>query len=629
MELVPVLRQICSKIESVQRREVLTRSLSLKSQLSRTMKQPSWAFAHLVQAGQRFLDVELTGELLNRLCTANIPRDAFATLVAAFPRALLESTTIPDNIISDPERLGACSSAGMALPNHAIRTAIAHNQLRSLKMIHLITGRPHLKSVLHAVKHAATDCLSYLLDECKLDLSASAEDTAPFLPLHLVCSELSQAGQGRARGTIMALVGAGFDIEAARPDGDTPILAAARRKLLFVVSAFAEQHANSWARAKDGHTILSLLPAELITDRRVPGLTTTPAHSFYHECCPHNQYFLHYLIAQGHNKLLAYLLPRRNDWDLSFIDQETGLSVLEHSFQTLTQETAQALTTFVKEEAPHLLPQLLPCITKFPKFCQFDQIVNLVASMGRDSLNYRARPNFQTALHLLAFYGSEAEVESLLMAGGNPSVRNIHGDTPLHLSAQWAATTLPALFLQAGVNTSIANQEGETALIKFCQPSESNTAVGRSADFWRLLISSTPPTAINARDSRGNTALLYLIELGLAAPARLLLEFGADATSTSLSLACRREELLTMLLRALRQHAADGLISTERYKEVLNTPHPQWKAPLIAAVRANSIECVKLLLEDPATNLNITDVRHMSDSSAAIPCSRGRFRSSD
>src|SRR2546426_5258102 len=161
-----------------------------------------------------------------------------------------------------------------------------------------------------------------------------------------------------------------------------------------------------------------------------------------------------------------------------------------------------------------------------------------------------------TALHWAARANDLQAAEMLIRAGGSVKSANRYGVTPLYLASTNGNAAMIELLLKAGADPNSALPEGETALMTAARSGSVdavNVLITRGADInrkeaWRgqnaLMWAAAEGHAevlrglvahgadIHARSNGGFTPLLFSVREGKNAPAKTILEAGADLNQT-------------------------------------------------------------------------------------------------
>ena len=180
-----------------------------------------------------------------------------------------------------------------------------------------------------------------------------------------------------------------------------------------------------------------------------------------------------------------------------------------------------------------------------------------------------------TLLHFAAMTGDTTGARTLLEKGADPNVRDKLGQTPLHKSQ---ITAVAELLMNAGADPGIRDKNGRTpvdvALL------HGNKAVAGVIRRYSIIsaaakgdlasaktILDADPSAVNAKDGEGATALHHATAGGHRAVAELLLANGADVnarkangvTPLHVASALGQVEIITLLIsRGADLDALDG-----------------------------------------------------------------------
>jgi len=127
-----------------------------------------------------------------------------------------------------------------------------------------------------------------------------------------------------------------------------------------------------------------------------------------------------------------------------------------------------------------------------------------------------AQPDGTTALHWAAFRDDANIVKQLLAAGANPNVTNRYGITPLSQAAVNGNAAIIRALLASHADPNAALPGGETPLM---------TRTGK-VDAIKALIEAG--AQIEAKDRKGQTALMWAADEGNAPAMQALIDAGAD-----------------------------------------------------------------------------------------------------
>ncbi|CAB0043607.1 unnamed protein product [Trichogramma brassicae] len=152
----------------------------------------------------------------------------------------------------------------------------------------------------------------------------------------------------------------------------------------------------------------------------------------------------------------------------------------------------------------------------------------LIEFMLKRGANPRmSNANGETVLHALCKRGRDDLVEALLNANGEPcdidAVEN-SGRTPLLVALNHRDKKTALLLLKKGATPDAVDETGSTALHLMCRRNFDSKSIEQILD----AVGAGDDVPINARDSRGRTALHYALYLGDEDVIELLLRRGAD-----------------------------------------------------------------------------------------------------
>jgi len=182
-----------------------------------------------------------------------------------------------------------------------------------------------------------------------------------------------------------------------------------------------------------------------------------------------------------------------------------------------------------------------------------------------------AKADGTTALHWAAHQDDPEIVDMLIQSGANASPANVYGVTPLHLACTNRSAVMVNKLLQAGADPNAALWTGETVLMT-CARTGATTAVAA------LLSNEADP---NARESnQGQTAIMWAAAMGHSEVVKLLIDNGADISSTTTA-------------------TVDRLPNTCRICSW--EPSPGGFTTLLFAARSGDLDSARLLLEAGAS----------------------------
>lgn len=129
-----------------------------------------------------------------------------------------------------------------------------------------------------------------------------------------------------------------------------------------------------------------------------------------------------------------------------------------------------------------------------------------------------------TALHWAVYRSDQEMVDLLLRAGANPKAANREGSTPLWLAAINGDAEIIESLLKAGADPNEALPLGRTPLM----------AAARTGNVAAMKALIDRGADVNAKESlRGTTPLMWAADQGHAAAAQLLIEHGANIAAAS------------------------------------------------------------------------------------------------
>lgn len=182
-------------------------------------------------------------------------------------------------------------------------------------------------------------------------------------------------------------------------------------------------------------------------------------------------------------------------------------------------------------------------------------------------------PDGTTALHWAVERDDRDIAGMLIGAGADVTARNRYGVRPLTLAAVNGSAQMMTLLLQAGANPNTTSADGETALM--------TAARTGNVDALKLLIARGADA--NARDRRrGQTALMWAAAANNSDAVRVLVEVGADVNART-----------NNSPRPTGRRSESG--------NTFSSPPPTGFTPLLFAVRAGSLDGVRVLLDAGAS----------------------------
>jgi len=205
-----------------------------------------------------------------------------------------------------------------------------------------------------------------------------------------------------------------------------------------------------------------------------------------------------------------------------------------------------------------------------------------------------------TPLHW-AVYQLDTELTSELLArGARPDVRNAYGSSPLAEAVKVANLALVELLLDAGADVESPNADGQTALML--------AARAGSIDVARALVERGADVDVT-ESWRGQTPLMWAVDVAFPALVELLLEHGADVSRRAEANDWRAQVTsepraqyrptggLTALLYAARSGCTRCVDAILDAGADVNRPNPDGVTPLMIAIDNFAFDTARVLLE--------------------------------
>lgn len=171
-------------------------------------------------------------------------------------------------------------------------------------------------------------------------------------------------------------------------------------------------------------------------------------------------------------------------------------------------------------------------------------------------------------------------VEFLLNKGADAEGVNANGVSMIILAARQTSVEYMDLLVQHGADVNKTTKSGDTALTSIVQSRAIKPAIDSCVDF---LLSHGAD--VNHQNSSNNNAVDLAARFGQFASLEKMFDFGAVLNAESKALTNAAQEGHAKIVGFLLNHGA----SVEGY-------NPGQYTPLMAAVSAGSVECIKLLL---------------------------------
>jgi hypothetical protein len=206
-------------------------------------------------------------------------------------------------------------------------------------------------------------------------------------------------------------------------------------------------------------------------------------------------------------------------------------------------------------------------------------IIDMLIKAGAN-VNHRGRDFQESAFYYAVDRNLMEAVRSLITAGADVNLGNIHGTTPLHLAASKGMSDMYNFLLVKGADPNKPDEEGSSPVMA--------AAFHGHVDAVRSLVHHGGK--IETRNIRGESAVFLAAQNGHPGVIPVLLSLGADVNqsdnmgATPLFIAALQGH--TTVLRAL--FACGGLLS-------INTPTLNGDTPLDVAVQGQKTDAIALL----------------------------------
>ena len=207
------------------------------------------------------------------------------------------------------------------------------------------------------------------------------------------------------------------------------------------------------------------------------------------------------------------------------------------------------------------------------------------------------------------FFAGTPEVAAVILDnGGNMNAQSNDGATPLHSAVWRRRTELVRFLLERGADPNLRNAVGITPLFAVNGENASQIAI--------LLIDNG--AQINIKDGQNSTPLHTIASTGSVEAAELMLAKGADINAmtdfgwTPLSMAAMCNAEITGFLLSKGAN-----VNPHEIEKKEGCPCTGFQTPLHCAIRSDSINTVKILVENGAL-VNVTDENGMTPLHAAV-----------
>jgi len=334
------------------------------------------------------------------------------------------------------------------------------------------------------------------------------------------------------------LVKMGANTEAANATGETPLFAAVKQDSTYTIKALLDNGGSIYARDTLGNSLLhaavrwnAIKGAEILLDKRLDinchALNgKTPLHDSIRWWMPEmmllllgrgadieardaegNTPFIEAIIA-GNSPGMEQLFRRGADINTRNFKGDTALHITASMDRTdLSTQLLDWGVSIHARNAQNRTP-FQNAVAGSPRLIR--------AFLSRDRLN--SSDDFgSTPLHIaVQERASTSIISTILDLGARQSLVDAEGRTALRLALDLDQLETAQLLANSGSDVFAAARDGKTPV---------EVALGKGADAVRALFSGT---AINAKDSSGNTALHYAAKQGDASLVSLLISLGAN-----------------------------------------------------------------------------------------------------
>ncbi|KPK63612.1 hypothetical protein AMJ83_06195 [candidate division WOR_3 bacterium SM23_42] len=246
---------------------------------------------------------------------------------------------------------------------------------------------------------------------------------------------------------------------------------------------------------------------------------------------------------------------------------------------------------------------------------------------------------WMTPLNIAVFNGNTEIVNELLERGADLSIGDIDGSQPIHCAAINGSIEIVQLLRKKGASINDKDDNGATPLsfatarrrldmVRYLLENDADVNSRNAVGMTPLFLASTPEIAelliengarVDIRNDNNSTPLHMIAGAGSVETAELLLAHGLDINAmndfgwTPLSNAAFRNAEITQFLISRGAKVNPHRIEQ---KEAC-TCHAEYQTPLHCAVRRDSLNIVRLLVENGAV-INITDNDEMTPLHIAV-----------
>lgn len=472
------------------------------------------------------------------------------------------------NMLIVPETVNQRDSAGNSMLHAAIR-----NRANPVQIARILDARAHVDArnrdgdtALHnAVRMNQRESGEFLISRGANIYSLNSSGQSPlFLALSgtsirewiinpttinakdgLGNNMLHYAAEWRLNNVIPIIIRNGLSVEEANATGETPVFMATKTNSPSTITVLVDNNSNLFARDSQGNSVLHTAvrwnakeAAELLLSLRLD----INAHSL------NGNTPLHDAVIHRMSEIETLLINRGADLEVRNIDGNTPFMEAVRagnlpSVERLSASRADSSTRNNRGDTPlHIAVSM-----------DMRDLVNMLLRMGTSihARNTRNRTPFQlsltistdmvstllaanrinipddmgnSALHIaLQERASSSMIRTIITRGARLNAVDNNGKTPLRLAVDMDLWELSKLIADAGADPFISAVDNRT-------PAEISFAKGE--DCVRALFSGS---AINTRDSQGNTILHIAAHHGTPGIIELLLELGANKTIRNIS----------------------------------------------------------------------------------------------
>ncbi len=387
------------------------------------------------------------------------------------------------------------------------------------------------------------------------------------------------------------LLDRGADVNIANKDGTTPLMIAADKQNLSIVSKLLNKGANPNAKNKNGLTAFIAASAPYRPNDNVRNLIASKQTNISHNnVATRNMIFsavidddfeaIKTLANAGINfnyidKIGTFPLYRSKSAKMTQLLIDSGADV---NFKSRTGKTALFAASI--NTAPLLIKKGINIDAKDfagNTALMENEYLDVQKLLINNKANINAKNNEgQTAL-MLAKFGRK---KFFLDQGADFTLKDIYGHTVLHYAVKEGEGEIIKLLLSKGANINSQTDDGYTPLMIAILV---NTLKMKSIDYFKLLI--TENSQLNLKNKHGYTAFILANKNNNTKLTSLLAQKGADTSITPANI-----DLQSLAL----SHSSEGTYDIAKY--YLEHPENRELSPLIQAAKEGDSAAVKSFL---------------------------------